>query len=131
MKRTTYCQDGQRTLEATAVKNKTIVLPFEEATYSELLEDKSAYKAHILTLFHTYPELFPDTMRVGWSLFGFTRLSAKQQIRLRRIQTQPDQEVWQIRPSFVMPLHDVRYGHGRKDSFFSKMGPTLGLGQGV
>ncbi len=51
----------------------------------------------------THPALFPETIREGWSLHGLTRESRKQGIRVRRILTKADGEVWQIRPSGVMP----------------------------
>lgn len=43
-------------------------------------------------------------MRDGWSFYGVTPPSEKQEgLQLRRILTKTDREVWQIRPSFVMP----------------------------
>ena len=48
--------------------NKTIVLPFHEDTYDELLDKKVAYKAELNAYIEAYPELFPETIRDGWSL---------------------------------------------------------------
>lgn len=87
----------------TQVVNKTIVLPFKEETYDEFIEDKPAYKAHVQAWLDAHPELFPETRGEGWSLHGFTKESVKQGIRVRRIVTKADHEVWQIRPAFVMP----------------------------
>ena len=83
--------------------NKTIVLPFKQATYSELLEDKQAYNAFIEKQIAAHPELFPSNIAKGWSFYGTTKSSVKQGIKVRRIQTKADNEVWQIRPSFMMP----------------------------
>ena len=83
--------------------NKTIVLPFNEESYAEFVEDKSGYKAFVNAWIDAHPEFFPDTIHKGWSLHGFTRNSVKQGIRVRRIVTKADPEVWQIRPAFVMP----------------------------
>jgi len=68
-----------------------------------LIEDKPAYKAHIQAWIEAHPELFPETIREGWSLNGLTRESAKQGLCLRRIVTKADNEVWRIQPAFVMP----------------------------
>ncbi len=86
----------------TSVANKTIVLPFNEDTYAEFVEEKPRYKAFLRSHIEAHPELFPDTIGEGWSLYGFTKDSIKQGIRVRRILTKADGEVWQIRPSFVM-----------------------------
>ena len=70
---------------------------------SDLIENKSAYKAFVKGCIEACPELFPNTIDSGWSLYGFTKDSVKQGIRVRRIVTLADNDVWQIRPSFVMP----------------------------
>ena len=103
MKRQTYSKEKIAGLEVTQVTNKTIVLPFKQATYSEVLEDKQAYKAFLEKQIAVHPELFPSNIAEGWSSYGFTRPSVKQGIKVRRIQTKADKEVWQIHPSFVMP----------------------------
>ena len=43
MKRETYCPETIKGLEMIPVANKTIILPFEEATYDELIMDNAAY----------------------------------------------------------------------------------------
>jgi len=103
MTRETFCNATQPGLEVSQIPNKTIVLPFDEATYLELLTDTAAYTAYVQSWIDAHPELFPATIGAGWSLNGFTRESVKQGIRLRRILTTADQEVWHIRPAFVMP----------------------------
>lgn len=103
MKRETFRKDRIAGLTVTQVPNKTIVLPFHEDTYDEFIVDKSAYKAHVQSWVDVYPELFPETIGEGCSLHDFTKESVKQGIRVRRIITKADQEVWQIRPAFVMP----------------------------
>jgi hypothetical protein len=103
MPRTTYCSQQTYIREVSTVENKTIVLPFDQTRYAALIDNREAYKAHIQALFTQYPELFPAAMSKGWILYGMTRTSAKQSLKLRRIQTTEDQEVYQIRPAFVMP----------------------------
>ncbi len=103
MKRETCSKQHIAGLEVTQVSNTTIVFPFNEETYDEFIENKSAYNAHVQAWIDAHPELFPETIGEGWSWHGFTKESVKQGIRVRRIVTKADGEVWQIRPSFVMP----------------------------
>ena len=104
MKRESYCPENIKGLEMIPVANKPLILPFEEATYEELITDKAAYRAFIIEQMQRYPELFPPSMKDGWSFYGLTRPSKEQQgLQLRRILTKPDREVWQIHPSFMMP----------------------------
>lgn len=104
MTRETYCPENVKGLEVIPITNKTIILPFEEATYDDIFADKPAYKAFLMEHMRRYPELFPPSMKDGWSFHGVTRPSTKQDgLQCRRILTKSDQEVWQIRPSFVMP----------------------------
>jgi hypothetical protein len=123
MTRTTFQKDEYAELEAISVKNKTIVLPFDEETYEELLDDKAAYKALIHRTIEAHPELFPETIREGWSLHGMTRESNKQGIRIRRIVTKADGEVWQIRPAFVMPYMTCDTKTAEKILFLAKWAP--------
>jgi len=127
MKRETFRKDKIAGLTVTQVPNKTIVLPFDEDTYDEFILDKSAYKAHVQTWIDVYPELFPETIGEGWSLHGFTKESVKQGIRVRRIVTKADQEVWQIRPAFVMPYMTCDTATADKILFLQEWAPAWAL----
>ncbi len=128
MKRKCYSPEHVNGLEAIPREHKTIVLPFAEATYSKLLDDKAAYKAFIVEQMQRYPELFPPIMSEGWSFRGFTRPSKKQGgLRLRRILTTANQEVWQIRPSFVMPYMTCETATAEKILFLAKWAPDWAL----
>lgn len=127
MTRTTFCKDTHPGVEVDLVPNKTLVLPFDEATYDELLADTSAYKAYVQSWIDRSPELFPDTIREGWSLNGLTRESAKQGIRLRRIITTIDQEVWRIRPAFMMPYMTCKTETAEPILFLRKWAPAWAL----
>lgn len=128
MKRTLYCPEHVDGLDVTSRENKTIVLPFEEETYEELLDDHVAYKAFLMEQMQRHPELFPPTMREGWSFRGFTRPSKKQDgLRLRRILTTTDQKVWQIRPSFVMPYMTCETETAEKILFLGQWAPDWAL----
>jgi hypothetical protein len=127
MTRETFQKDLYAGLEVTQVKNKTIVLPFDEDTYDEFIEDNAAYKALITRFIEMHPELFPETIQEGWSLHGFTNESIKQGIRLRRILTKADGEVWQIRPSFVMPYMTCDTDTADNILFLAKWAPDWAL----
>jgi hypothetical protein len=127
MKRELFSKKQIAGLDVTAVANKTIVLPFDHATYAELVEDPSAYKALVNMWIQAHPELFPATIGEGWSLYGFTRDSVKQAIRVRRIVTKADGEVWHIRPSFVMPYMTCDTATAEKILFLAKWAPDWAL----
>jgi len=127
MKRTTFCKDTHPGIEVIEISNKTLVLPFDEATYPDLLADQLTYKAYVQSWIDEHPELFPDTIEDGWTLHGFTRESAKQGIRLRRILTTADQAVWQIRPAFVMPYMTCDTATAEQILFLRKWVPVWAL----
>jgi len=127
MKRETFRKENCAGLEVTQIPNKTIVLPFDEATYPEFMTDNSAFKNHVQAWIDTHPELFPETIHGGWSLHGFTRESVKQGIRIRRIVTKDDGEVWQIRPAFVMPYMTCDTATAEKILFLQKWAPAWAL----
>jgi hypothetical protein len=66
-----------------------------------VLEDKQAYKAFLEKQIAVHPEILPSNITEGWSSYGITMPSVKQGIKVRRIQTKSDNEMWQIRPFFV------------------------------
>ncbi len=124
MKRETFDKELIAGLDVTHITNKTIVLPFDEDMYDECIDNTPAYKAHVNAYIEEYPELFPDTIKEGWSLHGFTKESVKQGIRVRRIVTKADGEVWQIRPSFVMPYMTCDTETAEKMLFLTKWAPA-------
>jgi hypothetical protein len=127
MTRETFQKDRYAGVESIPVKNKTIVLPFAEETYDDILDDNAAYKMQLNDYIEKFPELFPETIGDGWMLHGFTHESIKQGIRLRRILTKADGEVWQIRPSFVMPYMTCETETAEKILFLAKWAPDWAL----
>ncbi len=127
MQRETFCKEQIAGLDVTQVPNKTIVLPFDKDTYPTFLANKPKFKAHVNMWIEAAPELFPETIGEGWSLHGFTRESSKQGIRVRRILTKADQEVWQIRPAFVMPYMTCDTATAEKILFLQKWAPAWAL----
>jgi hypothetical protein len=127
MNRTTYSTTTDMALEVTPLTNKRIILPFDAATYPALLQNRPAYKAFLTTQIQARPELFPPAIHDGWTLYGLTDASTKQGIRLRRIQTKADGEVWQIHPSFLMPYMTCDTATADNILFLAKWAPDWAL----
>src|SRR5215471_11453456 len=87
---------------------KTICLLFKnEAQYEQCMTDESKYRKHIEKWAKIHPELFPPEIAEGFIFFGSYH-SRKQKIDLRRIEMKKSKEVYQIRPSFLMPYMTAR-----------------------
>jgi hypothetical protein len=87
---------------------KTICLLFEnEAQYDQCMTDDSEYRKHIEYWTEIHPELFPPDVGEGFLFYGSYH-SRQQQIDLRRIEMKKSEEVYQIRPSFLMPYMMAR-----------------------
>jgi len=127
MKREIFNKKKVTGLDTICIANKTIVVFFEEDGYADLVKSNHAYKEHLKAVIDKYPELFPDTIAQGWSLNGFTKDSVKQGIRIRRIITKADNQVWQIRPSFVMPYMTCDTKTAEKILFLQKWAPSWAL----
>lgn len=82
---------------------RTIRLPLAESEYDRFLSDRAYAQVRLDELYEAYPELFPDAFPWGYSLYGFTEPSIKQEIRCRRIRLDQGQTVFAIAPAFVMP----------------------------
>ena len=87
---------------------KHIVLPFaSEAPYAACLDDLRQYRTFLAQQFAARPELFPVGFAQGYEFHAWYRLK-KLALVLRRIKLPATQQVYTIRPSFVLP-----YGAGR------------------
>ncbi|PON12626.1 hypothetical protein C2W62_38640 [Candidatus Entotheonella serta] len=74
-----------------------------ESEYDRFLSDRTYAKARLDELYEAFPEVFPQAFPWGYTLYGFTEPSIKQEIRCRRIRLDQDQTVLTIAPAFVMP----------------------------
>jgi hypothetical protein len=73
-----------------------------EAHYATCLRDTETFRRSIEQVLADAAELFPLERREGFCFYGAYR-SRKQPIGLRRIRLAATGEVFQIRPSFLMP----------------------------
>jgi len=84
-------------------------LPIEPEDYQRVLYDPQAFRAELDELMVEFPELFPAAIERGYKLHDILPASKKMpDIRLRRVKvtasdTPFKEEVFTIRPSFVMP----------------------------
>ena len=96
-----------------ANKTKQICLPIDKDEYEQMVVEPVIFRSEIEGLIAEFPELFPQNIGSGYTLHDILPASQKMpEIRLRRIKLCSDQEVFTIRPSFVMPYmtgytHDV------------------------
>ena len=87
-------------------KSKQICIHIEPATYSRILFESQAYRDYLDAMIHQHPELFPSTIEQGYTLHDILPESKKMPgIRLRRIKlaAPENDQVYTIRPSFVLP----------------------------
>jgi hypothetical protein len=74
-----------------------------ESEYDRFLSDRAYAKARLDELYEEFPDVFPEAFPWGYTLYGFTDPSVKQDIRCRGIRLDQGQTVFAIAPAFVMP----------------------------
>ncbi len=80
-----------------------IVVFFQRETYPEIVRDRTEFKKYLNRQYDMHPELFPEAMKHGYQLDGFTEPSEKLGVIQRRILIKETKNVFTIKPSFVMP----------------------------
>lgn len=81
-------------------QNRTIILPIEEEDYAEFVLEPLRAREIIDQNYRDHPELFPSDFGHGYSLNGFTRMSRKMNLQMRRILVCGHS--YQIRPSYIL-----------------------------
>jgi hypothetical protein len=98
-------------------------LPFEsEPHYRECVKETVKYRKFLAQQYAQRPELFPEAFGKGYQFHSQYR-QKKQDLVVRRIKLKATNQVFAIRPSFVLP-----YGVARTDEVEK---PLLLLGDGV
>ena len=80
----------------------TVCLPFDQAGYSEVVSDPSAFRQALGRFFLAMPELFPEGFAQGYRLKE-ARTSRKLGLTLRRVRLKATGETFTIRPAFALP----------------------------
>ncbi|HXH13347.1 MAG TPA: hypothetical protein VNP04_26665, partial [Alphaproteobacteria bacterium] len=102
--------------------HKSICLGFEsEAHYRQVVEDPMMFRQFLQASVASYPELFPREMAGGFQLHG-SYASTKQELRVRRIKLKASGQVFQIRPSFVMPYMSAKTDEIEKALYLRQWG---------
>lgn len=95
-------------MEPSNDNHKSICLPMaSEAEYRKMVDDTERFRHFIERSLGQYPELFPAEMVSGFTLHD-CYYSSKQAILLRRIKIKASGDVFQIRPSFLMPYMSAK-----------------------
>jgi hypothetical protein len=106
--------------------SKHICIPFEsEAQYQECVADVAKYRTYLTKMLQQHPELFPQVMGAGYT-FHDSYGSRKQRLVLRRIKLKATQEVFTLRPSFVLPYLVARTEEVEKALFLRQWGVPFG-----
>lgn len=110
-------------METLLVTGKGICLAFpSEEDYDKCMKDPCAFRQFLTDMYSQHPELFPRQMAQGFTFHSFTPFSRKQEgFRMRRIEL-ADGEVYQIRPSFMMPYLIARTDAVEKPLFLCTWG---------
>ncbi len=94
----------EKDFDSLANKTKQICLPIDKDEYAQMIVEPAIFRSGIDELISEFPELFPQKIVSGYTLHDILPSSKKMpEIRLRRIKLRDAQEVFTIRPSFVMP----------------------------
>lgn len=101
-------------------ENRTIVLPIAEKMYMKFIENPQYAHVQIGKLYKSYPELFPYEMEKGYIHYGTTRVSKKLKMKFRKIKI--GEEVYRIRPDFVLPYNRAKTDEVSKGLFLIKFG---------
>lgn len=103
-------------------KAKSICLAFESETqYQSCVADPQVYRPYLLDQYQDHPELFPPGFEAGF-VFHDCVTSRKQGLRMRRVKVKSTAEVYQIRPSFMMPYMIGRTAVVEKPLFLRRWG---------
>ncbi len=89
--------------EPSNLRGKSICLPCQsEAEYQTWVADPQRFRQVLSRLSRQHPELFPAAFSQGFTLHD-SYTSVKRGLRLRRIKLTATGEVFQVRPSLVVP----------------------------
>jgi len=83
---------------------KTIILPIDQSDYATIIHHEKRYRDYLDDCIEHYPELFPNSIKEGYSLIGWRQLGQKLAVNRRRIRVHVrGYEDYTIHPCFVFP----------------------------
>jgi hypothetical protein len=99
-----HIEEGMTTVAHPPKKgDRTIRLPLAESAYARFLTERSYAEDRREALYEEWAALFPEAFPWGYTFFGFTEPSLKQQRLCRRIRLDQGRTVFTIAPAFVLP----------------------------
>jgi hypothetical protein len=102
--------------------DKTICLPIQEGiNYSELVENRDAYRTYLNAEIEQHPELFAEGIEQGYRFHRLVK-SSRQGIKTRRIYVPSQKAAYQIRPDFVKSSMSERTEIASKALYLGKHG---------
>ena len=102
--------------------DKSICLPVaNEAQYRKIIENNQAFRTYIEQIRAIHPEIFPHGLEKGFC-FHDQVFSVKQNLPMRRIKLKQNDQVYQLRPDFVMPYMVGKTDEVDKPMFLRQFG---------
>lgn len=91
--------------EPSPKNSKTVCIAFpNKEHYQKCMEDTKIFRKFLNETYRRHPELFPADFVKGYTLHSFIKSRKQKGFIMRRIQLNNIRgDVWQIRPSFMMP----------------------------
>jgi len=80
-----------------------MVLPIDQATYQQIVNDRSAFRVYVDELFSQHPELFPEAWGGGYYLHDRRPSRKIPEVSIRRIRLQATETVYRVVSSFALP----------------------------
>ncbi len=115
-------------LSLVAKESRCIVLPVDQATYQQIVNDRSAFRVYVDELFSQHPELFPEAWVGGYQLHDLRPSRKIPEVSIRRIRLQATETVYRVVPSFVLPYMTGYAADVEKALFLRRFGvPFWGL----
>ncbi len=103
-----------------------ICIAFEsEEHYSQCVQDTKKYREYTELIFKAFPESFPEGFEKGFT-FHDQYTSKKMDVTLRRIRIKTSDDVFLVRPSFVMPYMIERTDFVEKALYLRRWGVSYG-----
>ncbi len=111
-------------------RNKTICINFlSEIFYQECVNDHSKFRNFLTDTYEQFPEIFPLDFMNGFTFHDIIKSEKQEGFKMRRIKLKNQSEdVYQIRPSFMMPYMIAETADVEKALYLRRWGvPYEGL----
>lgn len=115
-------------LQLVAKSSHRIVLPADQAPYTQEVQDRSQFRDWVDRMYQQYPELFPETFGEGYYLHDLRPSKKMPQVPIRRIRLKHTRSVYRVVPSFILPYMTGYTDDVEKALFLRRFGvPFWGL----